>query len=64
MITFHPQGIHHGPHPKALKNSITNPKKETDEYAVMIDTRNPLIPTKNAEKIENTEYYLSWKENK
>lgn len=59
-ITFHPQGIHHGPHPKALKNS--NNKKETDEYAVMIDTRFPLFTTELAENVEWKEYHLSWKE--
>src|SRR5579872_3793926 len=33
MMTLHPQGIHHGPHPKALKSnpSITR----TNEYAMM-----------------------------
>lgn len=59
-VTFHPQGIHHGPHPKALKNS--NTKEKTDEYAVMLDTRNPLIPAEEAENIEWKEYYMSWKE--
>lgn len=61
-ITFHPQGIHHGPHPKALRNSFTNPKKETDEYAVMIDTKKPLFWTQEAESIEWKEYFMSWKE--
>ncbi|MBC7474206.1 MAG: homogentisate 1,2-dioxygenase [Candidatus Sericytochromatia bacterium] len=59
-ITFHPQGIHHGPHPKALKNS--SKKEKTDEYAVMIDARNPLIPSEDAQKVEWKEYYMSWKE--
>lgn len=61
-ITFHPQGIHHGPHPKALRNSKIKPKKETDEYAVMIDTRYPLFPTDESESMEWKEYYMSWKE--
>lgn len=61
-ITFHPQGIHHGPHPKALRNSMTNPKTHTDEYAVMIDTRNPLFPDEDAENMEWKEYHMSWKE--
>ena len=42
MMTFHPSGFTHGPHPKALKNMLTQPKSATDEYAVMIDTRDPL----------------------
>ncbi|MBP9682223.1 MAG: homogentisate 1,2-dioxygenase, partial [Bacteriovorax sp.] len=57
-LTFHPQGIHHGPHPKAFKNS--NDKTYTDEYAVMIDTKNPLIPTDWFLKNENKDYWKSW----
>lgn len=60
MITFHPQGIHHGPHPKAVRSVVK--KEKTDEFAVMIDTRRPLIPTTSAEKVEWKDYYMSWKE--
>ncbi len=60
MITFHPQGIHHGPHPKAIKASAK--KEKTDEYAVMLDSRLPLLPTPEAEMFEWKEYYLSWQE--
>jgi homogentisate 1,2-dioxygenase len=59
-ITFHPQGIHHGPHPKAFK--AANDKTFTDEYAVMIDTRYPLKRTEFFSKFENTNYWASWKE--
>lgn len=58
-ITFHPQGIHHGPHPNAEKNA--SDKTETKEIAVMIDTKNPLKPTKSAENVEWKEYHMSWK---
>jgi homogentisate 1,2-dioxygenase len=58
-ITFHPQGIHHGPHPKAFNN--TQDKLFTDEFAVMIDTRNPLKRTPFFDQIENTQYINSWK---
>ncbi len=58
-VTFHPQGIHHGPHPNAAKNAET--KEHTEEIAVMIDTRNPLRPTKAAESVEFAEYAMSWK---
>lgn len=57
-ITFHPQGIHHGPHPKAFKNANNN--EFTDEFAVMIDTRNPLKMTPEFEKFENKDYWKSW----
>ncbi len=60
MVTFHPQGIHHGPHPKALKNQHT--KTHTDEYAVMVDTRRPLHPVGVARSCEMLEYKDSWKE--
>jgi len=59
MITFHPQGIHHGPHPKAIEASKS--KKDTNEVAVMIDTKNPLFFSEISENIEWKEYYLSWK---
>jgi homogentisate 1,2-dioxygenase len=57
-ITFHPQGIHHGPHPKAFKNANIN--EFTDEFAVMIDARNSLHMTESFKKFENTEYWKSW----
>lgn len=57
-ITFHPQGVHHGPHPKAFERGA---KREfTDEYAVMIDTRNPLMMTEHFSKLENKDYWKSW----
>lgn len=57
-LTFHPQGIHHGPHPKAYES--VNDKTYTDEYAVMIDTRNPLHTTKWFDENELKDYWRSW----
>jgi homogentisate 1,2-dioxygenase len=57
-LTFHPQGIHHGPHPKAFKSA--NDKTHTDEFAVMIDTKNPLKATEWFLKNENKNYWKSW----
>lgn len=57
-LTFHPQGIHHGPHPKAFLNSVA--KIRTDEFAVMIDTKNPLIPSDWFSDNENKNYWKSW----
>jgi homogentisate 1,2-dioxygenase len=57
-LTFHPQGIHHGPHPKAFEKA--NDKLFTDEYAVMVDTRFPLSRTKVFEELENKDYWKSW----
>jgi homogentisate 1,2-dioxygenase len=61
MMTFHPSGFTHGPHPKALKNMLSQPKPATDEYAVMIDTRDPLEVGEAASTVENTAYVDSWK---
>lgn len=58
MITLHPGGIPHGPHPGTVEKSIG--AKETHELAVMIDTFKPLLMTDHAAMIENKDYYLSW----
>jgi homogentisate 1,2-dioxygenase len=61
MMTFHPSGFTHGPHPKALKNMLVQTKDATDEIAVMIDTRDPLEVGDGAASVENTAYVDSWK---
>ena len=58
QITLHPMGIPHGPQPGAVERSIG--KKETNEYAVMVDTFQPLKLTKYAAGIEVHNYYKSW----
>lgn len=60
MITLHPAGIPHGPHPGAVEKSIG--AKETKELAVMVDTFRPLMLTKEALEIENSNYVMSWAE--
>lgn len=61
MITFHPAGFPHGPHPKAFAAGARSERKETDEVAVMIDTRLPLDATRLAESIEDISYADSWR---
>jgi homogentisate 1,2-dioxygenase len=61
MITLHPAGFTHGPHPKALRNVLKQTKAATDEYAVMIDTRDALEITPAAAQIEWPGYVDSWK---
>lgn len=61
MMTFHPSGFTHGPHPKALKNMLVQSKPATDEYAVMIDTRDPLEVGEAAGVVENVDYVDSWR---
>ena len=57
-ITLHPGGIPHGPAPGAMERSIG--KKETVEYAVMVDTFRPLMLTEQAVAIDDGLYYKSW----
>jgi homogentisate 1,2-dioxygenase len=61
MMTFHPSGFTHGPHPKALTKMLKQDKPMTDEYAVMIDTRDPLDVGEQASAVENAAYVDSWK---
>jgi len=61
MMTFHPSGFTHGPHPKALSRMLVQPKAQTDEYAVMIDVRDPLEVGPGAASVENHAYVDSWK---
>ena len=60
LISLHPAGIPHGPHPGATERSIG--QKETKELAVMVDTFKPLKITEDAMKIANMNYYKSWNE--
>ncbi len=61
MVTFHPCGFTHGPHPKAFATGAKHARKETDEYAVMVDTRFPLEVASLPEGVENRAYVDSWK---
>ncbi len=58
MITLHPGGIPHGPHPGTAEKSIG--VKETHELAVMVDTFRPLLMTEYAANIEDPDYHKSW----
>ena len=60
MITLHPAGIPHGPHPGAMERSIG--EKVTEELAVMVDTFKPLKLTKEALAIDAGGYHTSWVE--
>jgi homogentisate 1,2-dioxygenase len=63
MVTLHPGGFTHGPHPKALKNMLTPKKPATDEYAVMIDARDALDIGEAATAVEWGDYHQSWMPN-
>lgn len=57
-LTLHPGGIPHGPHPGTVEKSIG--AKETNEYAVMIDTFKPLQLTVEAMQFDDANYPMSW----
>lgn len=59
MISFHPAGFPHGPHPKAVKS--IDSKTHTDEIAVMVDTWGALQVDPEFAKLEVSEYWASWK---
>jgi homogentisate 1,2-dioxygenase len=58
MMSLHPAGFPHGPHPKAFEK--VKSKTHTDEYAVMIDTRWPLKRDEALAKVERLDYWKSW----
>jgi len=58
MLTLHPGGIPHGPHPGTVEKSLS--ARETAELAVMVDTFRPLKLTAEALAIEDPDYYRSW----
>ncbi|MES3036404.1 MAG: homogentisate 1,2-dioxygenase [Bdellovibrionota bacterium] len=58
MLSLHPAGFPHGPHPKAVKNIST--KTHTDEVAVMVDSVLPLQIDPAFENVELKEYWKSW----
>jgi homogentisate 1,2-dioxygenase len=61
MITLHPSGSTHGPQPKAFRAATTGTRSETDEVAVMIDTRDALDVAPLPEGVEWPGYVDSWK---
>lgn len=62
MLTLHPCGFPHGPHPKAFSAGATSARKETDEVAVMIDTRDAVEIAPEASAVEWPGYADSWRE--
>jgi homogentisate 1,2-dioxygenase len=57
-FTLHPRGIPHGPHPGTIVASRTMTR--TDELAVMVDTFQPLLVTKQALEYDDPNYPMSW----
>jgi homogentisate 1,2-dioxygenase len=57
-ITLHPAGFIHGPQPGSVEASIG--KKDTSEYAVMIDTFRPLELCEPSFACEDASYAWTW----
>ena len=60
MMSFHPCGFTHGPHPKALEGAFAPKAEATDEVAVMLDARDPLTPADLPDGVEFAAYVDSW----
>lgn len=58
MMTFHPQGIAHGPQSQAVERVAQ--ARETNEVAVMIDTKRPLNSAPASVEVELKDYWRSW----
>ncbi|WP_066018099.1 homogentisate 1,2-dioxygenase [Endozoicomonas atrinae] len=57
-VTLHRKGVPHGPQPHKTEDSIG--KKETFEYAVMVDTFAPLKLTEHVRQTMDQDYNRSW----
>lgn len=70
MLSLHPSGFPHGPHPKAFaaaaqgSSGAGTPKTETDEVAVMIDARDALQVGDGLSAVEWEGYVHSWREDR
>ena len=58
MLTLHPQGIHHGPQPQAI--AASKAKEQTNEVAVMIESRHAFQVRSELEGVELKDYAMSW----
>lgn len=62
MMTLHPCGFPHGPHPKAFALAAGAPGGQMlDEVAVMIDTRDAVVVARLPEGVERRDYVDSWR---
>ena len=59
MMSLHPAGFPHGPHPKAVQS--VEGKTHTNETAVMVDSRQALRQTTALSAVEVESYWKSWR---
>ncbi|HSV52991.1 MAG TPA: homogentisate 1,2-dioxygenase [Burkholderiaceae bacterium] len=60
MLTFHPAGVTHGPHPGAFAVKDATEPIPLESTFVMIDTRNPLSVHEDAAAADIAGYEKSW----
>lgn len=60
-MTLHQRGVPHGPQPGKIEHSLG--QTETQEYAIMVDTFNPLNKTEHFKQCVVENYNQSWLEN-
>ncbi|MGH8186395.1 MAG: homogentisate 1,2-dioxygenase, partial [Steroidobacteraceae bacterium] len=61
MMTLHPGGFPHGPHPKAFQTGAKAARTHTDEVAINIDSRDSLRVADAAAQVELASYVDSWR---
>ena len=60
MLTFHPSGFTHGPHPGTLPHRLQHPATMFEGYSVAIDTREALSIAELPQGAELGDYARSW----
>lgn len=61
MMTFHPSGFPHGPHPGAYRASMETPRQQLQEVAINIDARDALEMGPELLACERTGHVDSWR---
>jgi homogentisate 1,2-dioxygenase len=62
MTTFHPSGFPHGPHPRAYAAAQKGRRRQTNEVALLVDSRDMLVVDETMPAgVEDKGYANSWK---
>lgn len=61
MMTFHPSGLTHGPHPDVMPFMYELPVTQSNSYSVMIDARDALDASQEMNSREVSGYAESWR---
>jgi homogentisate 1,2-dioxygenase len=61
MLTFHPAGLTHGPHPNTLPHMFNHPATMFDGHSIAIDSKEALIVDALPDGVEIPDYATSWR---